>query len=92
MTTTTIVTPRLIEGARLRWDQVRERTVLLYPEGAIALNPTAVAVLELCDGVRTVEDIAAEIAKTYNGEDIRADVENLIGAIAARGLIVDANG
>jgi pyrroloquinoline quinone biosynthesis protein D len=89
--TTTITHPALLHGVRLHWDQVRERHVLLYPEGAIALNPTAVTVLELCDGKRTIDDIAAEISKTYNGDDIRTDVENLINAIAARGLIVDAD-
>ena len=87
----TISTPKLPEGVRLRFDKVRDRHVLLYPEGAIALNPTAVSVLELCDGKRTVDDIAAELSAKYNGADIRSDVENLVEAIAARGLIVDAD-
>ena len=91
MTAATISTPKLPEGVRLRFDKVRDRHVLLYPEGAIALNPTAVSVLELCDGKRTVDDIAAELSAKYNGADIRSDVENLVEAIAARGLIVDAD-
>ena len=91
MTVATISTPKLPEGVRLRFDKVRDRHVLLYPEGAIALNPTAVSVLELCDGKRTVDDIAAELSAKYNGADIRSDVENLVEAIAARGLIVDAH-
>jgi pyrroloquinoline quinone biosynthesis protein D len=91
VTVATITTPKLPEGVRLRWDGVRDRHVLLYPEGAISLNPTAVSVLELCDGQRTVDDIANELSAKYNGADIRTDVENLVEAIAARGLIVDAN-
>lgn len=91
MTVATISTPKLPEGVRLRFDKVRDRHVLLYPEGAIALNPTAVSVLELCDGKRTIDDIAAELSAKYNGADVRADVENLVEAIAARGLIVDAD-
>ena len=91
MTVATITKPKLPEGVRLRWDGVRDRHVLLYPEGAISLNPTAVSVLELCDGVRTVDDIATELSAKYNGADIRTDVENLVEAIAARGLIVDAD-
>jgi pyrroloquinoline quinone biosynthesis protein D len=91
VTVATISTPKLPEGVRLRFDKVRDRHVLLYPEGAIALNPTAVSVLELCDGRRTVDEIAAELSAKYNGADIRADVENLVEAIAARGLIVDAD-
>ena len=91
MTVATISTPKLPEGVRLRFDKVRDRHVLLYPEGAIALNPTAVSVLELCDGERSVDDIAAELSAKYNGADIRADVQDLVDAIAARGLIVDAH-
>ncbi len=91
MTVATISTPKLPEGVRLRFDKVRDRHVLLYPEGAIALNPTAVSVLELCDGKRTVDEIAAELSAKYNGADVRSDVENLVEAIAARGLIVDAD-
>ena len=91
MTVATISTPKLPEGVRLRFDKVRDRHVLLYPEGAIALNPTAVSVLELCDGERSVDDIAAELSAKYNGADIRSDVQDLVDAIAARGLIVDAH-
>jgi pyrroloquinoline quinone biosynthesis protein D len=91
VTVATISTPTLPEGVRLRFDKVRDRHVLLYPEGAIALNPTAVSVLELCDGKRTVDEIAAELSAKYNGADIRKDVEDLVEAIAARGLIVDAD-
>jgi pyrroloquinoline quinone biosynthesis protein D len=91
VTVATISTPKLPEGVRLRFDKVRDRHVLLYPEGAIALNPTAVSVLELCDGKRTVDEIAAELSAKYNGADVRSDVENLVEAIAARGLIVDAD-
>jgi pyrroloquinoline quinone biosynthesis protein D len=46
--------PRLVTGARLQYDDVREEHVLLVPEGAVRLNPTAAAVLELCDGERSV--------------------------------------
>ena len=37
--------PRLVTGARLRYDEVREEHVLLIPEGAVRLNPTAAEVL-----------------------------------------------
>ena len=39
--------PRLVTGARLQYDDVREEHVLLVPEGVVRLNPTAAAVLEL---------------------------------------------
>ena len=84
--------PTLAAGVRLHRDTVRDRIVLLYPEGALVLNETAAAVLELCDGVRTREDIAAEISARYEGADVRADVDELLDSIAAEGLMDRARG
>lgn len=83
--------PQLAAGVRLHWDAVRERQVLLFPEGALALNQTAVEVLELCDGERTREQISAALSERYDGADVSADVTELIAAIAERGLLVDAD-
>ena len=33
--------PRLVTGARLRYDDVREEHMLLVPEGVVRLNVTA---------------------------------------------------
>jgi len=43
------------------------------------------------DGERTIDDIAQELSSRYDGADVRADVESLVGAIAGRGLVVDAD-
>jgi pyrroloquinoline quinone biosynthesis protein D len=83
--------PRLPDGFRLHWDKVRERHVLLFPEGAIGLNDTAVAVLELCDGKRTIEDIADEISDRFDGADVHDDVESMLLSLANRGMVIDAN-
>jgi pyrroloquinoline quinone biosynthesis protein D len=82
--------PRLVTGARLRYDEVREEHVLLVPEGAVHLNPTAAEVLELCDGMRSLDDIVGVLAARYDGADLRDDVQELIDAMAQRGLVVDA--
>jgi pyrroloquinoline quinone biosynthesis protein D len=82
--------PRLASGVRLQWDKVREEHVLLFPEGAAKLNPTAADVLALCDGERTVDDISAELSARYSGADVRADVDKLLDSMAARGLVADA--
>ena len=82
--------PVLPNGFRLHWDKVRERHVILYPEGALGLNPTAVSVLELCDGKRTIEDIAEELSARFNGADVHDDVENLLISLANIGMITDA--
>ena len=82
--------PRLVTGARLRYDEVREEHLLLVPEGAVRLNPTAVAVLELCDGERSLEDIVGVLSTRYDGADVGEDVRGLLDAMAQRGLVVDA--
>jgi pyrroloquinoline quinone biosynthesis protein D len=81
------VTPRVAAKARLQWDGVRNRHILLYPEGLVALNPTAAEILGLCDGQRTVEEIVALLRGKYESQDITADVEELLAGLAAKGLV-----
>ena len=82
--------PRLVTGARLRYDEVREEHLLLIPEGAVRLNPTAAEVLELCDGERSLDDIVGALSGRYEGADLRDDIVELVDAMAQRGLLVDA--
>ena len=82
--------PTLATGVRLRHDKVRDQTVLLFPEGALVLNDTAIEVLELCDGERSLDDIVGAVSARYEGADVRADVLELVDAMAQKGLVVDA--
>ena len=82
--------PRLVEGARLQYDDVRGEHLLLIPEGAVRLNETAAQVLELCDGRRSVEEIAATLSQRYRGADVSGDVQELLGGLRASGLVIDA--
>jgi pyrroloquinoline quinone biosynthesis protein D len=82
--------PRLVTGARLRYDEVREEHVLLIPEGVVRLNPTAAEVLELCDGERSLDEIVGALSGRYQGADVRDDVLELVDAMLQRGLVVDA--
>lgn len=81
--------PRLATGTRLRYDDVREEHLLLVPEGAVRLNPTAAAVLDLCDGERSLEEIAVALSASYGGTDVRADVAELLGEMAQQGLVLN---
>jgi pyrroloquinoline quinone biosynthesis protein D len=83
--------PTLANGVRLHHDKVREQHVLLFPEGALVLNDTAVEVLELCDGERSLDDIAGVLGERYEGADVKDDVSELLDGIGERGLVVDAN-
>ena len=82
--------PRLVTGARLRYDEVREEHVLLIPEGAVRLNPTAAEVLELCDGERSLDEIVGTLSARYEGADLGDDVQGLVDGLTQRGLVVDA--
>ena len=82
--------PRLADGARLQYDDVRDEHLLLVPEGAVRLNQTAADVLELCDGERSLDEIAAALSTRYAGADVTDDVRELLGGMRDRGLVVDA--
>ena len=66
--------PHLARLVRLQWDAVRERHVLLAPEGVLVLNRTGATILELCDGERTVDEIVGELHGRYShvaGDEVR---------------------
>jgi pyrroloquinoline quinone biosynthesis protein D len=58
--------PCLAPHVRLVHDQARQRIVMLTPETVTVLNGTGAAILELCDGVRTVAEIVAELRGRYD--------------------------
>jgi pyrroloquinoline quinone biosynthesis protein D len=84
--------PKLATGVRLHRDKVREQDVLLFPEGALVLNETALEVLGLVDGERTLDEIAAVLSERYEGADVKDDVAELLDGIGERGLVVEADG
>lgn len=86
MTLTPDAVPRLWRLARLDYDPARDRPVLLYPEGAVLLNDTGKAILELVDGSRTVAEIAATLSERYQ-TDVTADVTEYLSRLAERELI-----
>jgi pyrroloquinoline quinone biosynthesis protein D len=81
--------PQLPTYLKLRYDTGRDRWVLLAPERVLTPDQTAVAVLKLCDGKRTVEEIVEALAKEYSAsaDVIRADVIELLQGLADKGYI-----
>jgi coenzyme PQQ biosynthesis protein PqqD len=78
--------PALWRLARLDHDAVRGRPVLLYPEGAVFLNDTGLAILELCDGRRTLSAITAELSERYDA-DVADDVTDFLMDLVQRELV-----
>lgn len=86
----TIWRPRLNPKARLRWDEMGKRHMLVFPEAALVLNDTAPEILKLCDGERTVEAIVKALVDRFTGADpavIEADVMEFLARLKARGLL-----
>jgi coenzyme PQQ biosynthesis protein PqqD len=91
MTLTATSRPKLWKFARVQFDEARQRNVLQYPEGAVLLNDTAAEVLALCDGTRTISEIAAVLKERY-GSDVLNDVETYLVQLADRELVRDEAG
>ena len=84
--------PTLWHLARLDHDGVRGRPVLLYPEGVVFLNETGLAILELCDGRRTLDELTATLAARYGAEgadhaNVAADVVDFLSDLVRRELV-----
>jgi pyrroloquinoline quinone biosynthesis protein D len=79
---------RLAAKAMVRIDKVTGQPMLLFPEGALALNPTGAAIVELCDG-RTLGAMVEELASRYNVSAVvlGTQVEQYLGRLRERGLV-----
>ncbi len=84
--------PVLAPRVRLQIDPVTGEPVLLYPEGILVLNPTAHAIVERCDGARTVGQLVAGFQEEYEADEetLRRDLLDTLGDLRQRQLIVFA--
>ncbi|CAN7605905.1 pyrroloquinoline quinone biosynthesis protein PqqD [Devosia sp. Root413D1] len=84
--------PTLARGTRLRYDETRQRWVLLVPERVMAPDEIAVEILQLCDGQRSVAAIIDQLAAAYAAprEEIGADVIAMLQDLAGSGFVVEA--
>jgi coenzyme PQQ biosynthesis protein PqqD len=84
--------PRIASKARLRYDRKTDRTMLLYPEKGLVLNPTAAEIAKLCTGEHSVAAIVARLAPQYGKDatEIENEVMKFLTALAERGLLQEA--
>ncbi|QMV02775.1 pyrroloquinoline quinone biosynthesis peptide chaperone PqqD [Devosia sp. D6-9] len=85
-------TPALARGAKLRFDETRQRWVLLVPERVMAPDEIAVEILQMCDGERNVAAIIDLLVEKYTAprEEIGADVIAMLQDLAESGFLVEA--
>jgi pyrroloquinoline quinone biosynthesis protein D len=62
--------------------------ILVSRAGPIRLNASAAAILELCDGTRTREEIVAQ-AVGSGAEGLAGDVREFLDAASRRGWIIE---
>ena len=86
MALTAASVPVLWRLARLEFDPVRQQRVLLYPEGVVLLNDTGAAILDLCDGSRSISEVAAILQQRYQ-RDVTADVIDYLSQLGERELV-----
>ena len=82
--------PRLARGARLREDATRGgRWVVMAPERMFVPDDTALEVLRLLDGARSVDAIVDSLAARYAAprEEIAADVLALLRKLGEKGVV-----
>ncbi|MFI5891750.1 pyrroloquinoline quinone biosynthesis protein PqqE [Actinoplanes sp. NPDC051513] len=79
--------PGLAGGCSLVHDRARDAWLVLYPEGVLALDEPAAAVLTRCDG-RTAGEIVTSLALEYDGVDA-ASVERLLDDLIAQRVVAD---
>jgi coenzyme PQQ biosynthesis protein PqqD len=83
------VKPKLAAKVRLKHDRHDGVWMLLYPERGQVLNASAAAIAQKLDGTRTIDDIAAELAREHGAPvaEVHADVAALVEQLAAKGLL-----
>ncbi len=84
--------PVLPRHAKLKFDETRKVWVILAPERVLAPDEIAVEVLKLCDGVRSVAEMADQLAQKYAAprEAIAADVITMLQDLADKGFLTEA--
>jgi pyrroloquinoline quinone biosynthesis protein D len=82
--------PRLAARARLKFDSIANQQMLLFPEATLILNETGAAIVRMCDGTRSVEQIVDGLTDQFRGVDrdtLRREVDTFLASIRARGLL-----
>jgi coenzyme PQQ biosynthesis protein PqqD len=80
---------RLASGRQLQKDPAGDGHYLAGPNGAVQLNATAAAILALCDGSLTREQIIARVLPRSRDDSFAGDAREFLNAARRRGWIVE---
>ena len=81
--------PRFAPGMKLRHDAARDRWTVMGPERMFLPDETALEVLRLVDGARSVDAIIDSLAARFAAprEEIGADVLAMLADLAGKGVV-----
>jgi coenzyme PQQ biosynthesis protein PqqD len=80
--------PSLAIGSK--WGGTEDDPIVLYPEGAMKIHGTSLAILALCDGERTFADLVEELKRQYFGADpqrIRDDAARFLETMHEKRIV-----
>jgi pyrroloquinoline quinone biosynthesis protein D len=80
---------RLAPGRQLQKDAAGRGHFLAGPTGVVQLNESAAAILALCDGTLTREQIIARILPRSKDDSFAVDVREFLNAARRRGWIIE---
>jgi pyrroloquinoline quinone biosynthesis protein D len=80
---------RLAAGRQLQKDSAGDGHFLTGPAGVVQLNESAAAILALCDGTLTREQIIARVLHRSKEDSFAVDVREFLNAARRRGWIVE---
>ncbi len=81
--------PRLPRHVKMRFDQRRDRWIVLAPERVLMPDEIAVEILKRCDGKTSVSAIVANLAAAYEApaDEIGKDVAEMLQDLADKGFV-----
>jgi len=79
--------PILAPKARVKWDHIRQKHLLLFPEGLLVLNQTAQEVITMCDGKHKVITIVKLLSDKYKTH-VDADVREMLSRLVEKRLLL----
>jgi pyrroloquinoline quinone biosynthesis protein D len=79
--------PILASKARVKWDPVRQKHLLLFPEGLLVLNQTAHEIITMCNGKNKVITIVNSLGDKYKTH-VDADIRELLSRLFEKRLLL----
>ena len=76
-----------------RFDETRQRWIMMAPERLMLPDEQAVEILKLVDGTASIEAIVGTLASRYNAprEEIAGDVTEMLQDLADKGCLAHAH-